>query len=375
MKSYWTNRSVRAFSLIEMIGILAVIAVLASIVLPAMIRHIDVIVANHESAMLQSFDDAMVRSIMRNRYIPGAADWTSRIATELGMSISDVSTNIRHARRVFLIDPNLQVGTNNQGLPYMQTNWPFGSRVTSNGQIIPPTSPRVMILSSLSMNFPDTFVSGVPAPAGDFATIWNWDDTSSVKPGAAGLAAWGGKAEDLKVQRINLSPVFVHLLVSSYPASPNPKGYYSLDGGATNQAPASGGIEGYFIQDTVLSLYVNSGGTINSDSRQVLLRDGSFVCDAGMWRSSIYGDPMPIGIDFAGSMAQFLSASTIAADGGLSASNTALAMTLYVNDYMAWVAAGSKSGGPTHKAVIDAQIDMVSTVLGLLTNAQQVACP
>ena len=84
---------------------------------------------------------------------------------------------------------------------------------------------------------------------------------------------------------------------------------------------------------------------------------------------------MPIGIDFAGAMGQFLATSTIAADGGLNESNTALAATLYLNDYMAWVAAGSKNGGPTHDAVIDAQKNMVTAVQSLLTNAQQVACP
>src|SRR6266542_2765424 len=62
--------SERAFSLIEMIGVLAVIAILAAVLVPALIRQMDKIAGDQESASLKSFGDALLQSILRNRVIP-----------------------------------------------------------------------------------------------------------------------------------------------------------------------------------------------------------------------------------------------------------------------------------------------------------------
>src|SRR6266540_2609307 len=59
----------RAFSLIELIGVLAVIAILAAALVPALIRQMDKIAGDQESAALKSFSDALQQSIMRTRYI------------------------------------------------------------------------------------------------------------------------------------------------------------------------------------------------------------------------------------------------------------------------------------------------------------------
>src|SRR6185436_19112812 len=60
----------RAFSLIELIGVLAVMAILAGVVAPALIRHMDKVAGHQESAALKSFGDALQQSILRARSIP-----------------------------------------------------------------------------------------------------------------------------------------------------------------------------------------------------------------------------------------------------------------------------------------------------------------
>src|SRR5437016_3062066 len=67
----------RAFSLIELIGVLAVIAILAAVLVPALIRQLDKIAGDQESAALKSFGGALQASIMRltpahpaNHYVP-----------------------------------------------------------------------------------------------------------------------------------------------------------------------------------------------------------------------------------------------------------------------------------------------------------------
>src|SRR5438309_7273336 len=85
----------RAFSLIELIGVLAVIAILAAVLAPSLIRQMDRIAGEQESAALKSLSDALQQSVLRKRYIPGASDWATNIATELGVEVASVTANSR----------------------------------------------------------------------------------------------------------------------------------------------------------------------------------------------------------------------------------------------------------------------------------------
>ena len=346
-----------AFTLIEVIGVLALIAIAAALVLPMLVRQIDKSVSDQEIATLQSFGNALPQSIMRTRDIPGPADWMTNIAAELGMNVSDVKTNARNNARFMLIDPNLRIGDTNSGLPYTQSNWWFGSRCSNSvGTVVAPYTPRVMILSSLGIPFPNTLSSGVPSTPSDFTNIWNWDDTSAAVPATTALATWTGKAEDLKVQRINLSPIFVDLVLSTYASAAN--GFYSMDCASTNPAPYTNGIEGFFIQNTLLGLF-RSSSPATLDSQQVLVHDASFVFESGIWKGSIVGGYMPGGFDLAGAVAQFLVAPTN--------SNAAFTdqpyrivrdMTNYMGAYNAWATAGYPS----------AQKPLLISIQGTLTN-------
>src|SRR6266568_5854032 len=148
------SRRHRAFSLIEMIGVLAVIAILAAALAPSLVRQMDKTAGDQESAALKSFGDALQQSIMRNRYIPSATDWASTVATELGVDTTAVTDSPRRQQRFFLIDPNLTIA--GAGLPYTQT---------SAGSASKPVSPRVMILSSVGTALPAGVVSGTTTAA------------------------------------------------------------------------------------------------------------------------------------------------------------------------------------------------------------------
>ncbi len=263
------KRSRQAMSLLELVGVLAIMAILASLLLPALLKQIDKATADQEIANLQAFSDAMQRSVMRNRYIPGAVDWATNIAAELGWNVLDVQNNPRRNQRYFLIDP---VFASSVTLPYSQGLFGLTNQ---------PSSARVILLSSLGQPLP-AMNNGVPAFPGDFSNIWNSVDGRV--PFATLFSGWRGSGADLMIKRVNLSQLFSRLLLTCF-ASTN-YCYYSIDNNLNPYTlTSSNWIDGYFIQNSVFGLY--SGATNNIDSQQILIRDSSFVYYQNGWRSPL----------------------------------------------------------------------------------------
>ena len=263
----------RAMTLIEIIGVLAVLAILAAIILPALIKQTDKAVADQETARLQSFGDALQRNILRNRRIPGPAglDWATNIAAEVGLDISSVTNNVRRQPRVFLVDTT---GFGSLTLPYFQDN---------SGTALPP-NPRLMIVSSLGKAMPTNLVSG-GLSSGDFSNLWS--AASGTVPTSGAWAGWKGNPNDITVQRVSLSPLFVNLWLSTYNSSWDC--YYSIDSNAMSP-PIGGWTNSCFLQNSVLNLYFTNVTVANGltlDSQQILIADGSFVFYGNEWRRSI----------------------------------------------------------------------------------------
>jgi len=357
MRNYKRNDWACGFSLIEMIGVLAVLAILAAVLAPVLIRRMDRIAGEQERASLESFDTALKQSIRRTRYIPSNADWVATIAKQLDVNPSNVATNGRRQPRFLFIDPDFQIGTNGSGLPYNQSNWIStagafsGSRVVVNGLLRPPLNPRLLILSSIG----DRISNAVITTSTDFNAVWNWNDASETPPAPY---AYLNKGTDLKVQRVNLSSLFVRLLLTTYDSA-GPGGT-SIDWAGTNDVLAATGVDGYFIQNSILGLFKHSG---ELDSQQILTRDSSFVYNQNVWRGSIAGGFFLGGLDIGSVVEKFLAAPYNSRaeytnrQQGIIVSN----MMLYMDAYRAWASAGFPSGS-LRNAATASQGDMVLSV-------------
>jgi type II secretory pathway pseudopilin PulG len=268
-----------------LIGVITVIAILAAAALLATVRHMDVLVRQQEATTLTSFANTLQQSVLASRTIPDQTNWYSVIAANLGMSTSDVLYNVHqqaHAQqRVFLIDPSLQIGSGGSpALPYVQTN--FISSTAGSPML--PVSPRIMIVSSLGGTLPmSSGVFGTTAN-GYFNHLWNAVDRTI--PSDTAWTGWTGSPDDVVVQRINLAPLFVRLVLGNYNLGTGTQGYYLFDAPSSAVPRAVTYVDGYFIRGTVLALY-NGAYATNLDTQLVLNQDSSFVFEQGVWRNTL----------------------------------------------------------------------------------------
>src|SRR5689334_3602689 len=93
------------FTLIEMIGALAVIAILASLMVPVVIRQIDRAAWNQEVINLGAVSNAVVLQALRNKTVSSGNTWYTDSAAWLNMSPNAIATNARGFSRAFVVDP------------------------------------------------------------------------------------------------------------------------------------------------------------------------------------------------------------------------------------------------------------------------------
>jgi len=344
----------RAFSLLQMIGLLAVISILAAALAPSFVRQMDKTAGDQESAALKAFGDALQQSIMRQRYIPGTVnwDWATNIARELGLDVASVTNSPRKQPRFFLIDPRLSIA--GAGLPYRQTN--NGATVVAN--------PRVMLASSIGKSLPGS-IGGGSLSTNDFNALWNWNDASSALPSTSfSWTGWSG-SDDLRVQRIDLSSLFVRLLLSTYASIGIPG--YSIDQGST--VPLTSGAVLYFstnsisfIQNSVLTLYGSAGAM---DSQQILIQNSAFLYYLDRWHGSVSGAAFVAGVDIAAVVDQYMSAyPNVRAQNGTNQQAVVVqSMISFMDAYSTWAASGfpySSGAAPTY--LLNARSAMMTAV-------------
>ena len=370
----------RAFTLIELVGTLAVLAILAATLLPVLVSRTDKAVADQEKATLQTFATALQNNILRNRYIPGSNDWAANLAIEVGANVASVSTNAVLLPRYYLIDPALQIGTNAAGtLPYAQSN--LFKAIAATGQMAPPASPRLMIVSSTATRLPATIISGSGTPSSTvFSNLWNWSGNSATPP-AGWPANWNNRGYDLQVQRINLAPLFVHLMLNNYPFNASVLGQYAIDQLATNQAfsnPANtNDVDAYFLQNTLLGLVQDSASGGALQSNQLLNRDATYYYVQGVWRARImFSLPnsatnwmaMAMGALFQSTTSVFMQSITNSqAQAGATPTLVVSAMTNFMSAYVSWSNAGFPMSGTLYNNASTTQ-DTMATLLGNLAN-------
>jgi prepilin-type N-terminal cleavage/methylation domain-containing protein len=313
-----------AFTLIEMIAVLSVIAILVAAVVPPIIRRVDRATWMKETEDMKAIADSYTQYVVRTKIVPGTNTWATAIAGQMSLASSSITTNSRRIARAFLVDPSYVIGGSVAGQPYTQT---------SNG-VAKPTSARVIFVSSLARALP--IATGVPSSP-EFNAIWN--TAEGAKP--ATWTNWAGTGEDLRIKRLNLEPLFYQLILVNHSSDTNVVPSYSIDNSGTAVVPAGAiGLDKYFLDSTTVGLHDKTGAV---QIRQLLKRSISYMFEADAWRGQVQGDQQShsaSGSDFYNHAVTFLSPQNNNPWGehaqGASQWGVMIAMYTFMFDYTYW---------------------------------------
>jgi prepilin-type N-terminal cleavage/methylation domain-containing protein len=175
------RRAAAGFTLIEVIGVLAIMAILASVVVPNALRAIDRTAASAEVQTMGNLGQEVKYYLRDKGMAPTAANWSTALAGYADLSPTAVATNPRHQARVYLVDPAAS------------------------------PAPRVILLSSLRPGLRLPTAAAI-ASAAAFQEIWQTADGSVPTSASwAGWNAWGavaGSGGFLVIERVNLASVY-----------------------------------------------------------------------------------------------------------------------------------------------------------------------
>lgn len=172
-------RQVTAFTLVEMIGVMAVMTILAGVLTPNILRTIERTAVRAEADNLRVLGDQIKLYLRDNATMPTTVlppttpNWTSQLAFYSSLNANDIYTNKRQMNRLYVPDP-----------------------VVANQ--------RTMVLSSMRTGVALPSAASISA---NFTAIWNTPDGNV--PGVAGWGAWNANnIEFLVIERVNLAAVY-----------------------------------------------------------------------------------------------------------------------------------------------------------------------
>lgn len=181
------GRDTAAFTLIEMIGVLAIMSILASVIVPNVLRSMDRAAVMAEETTLANLGDQTKLYLRVNGVAPTPANWTTAIGSLADIAPVDIATNKRAIARSYITDPAAT-----------------------------PT-PRVLILSSMRAGLALP-VAGNITTAAQFQNLWQTADKAI--PSTASWGGWStwsavtGSGEYLVIERVNLASVYATDLAS-----------------------------------------------------------------------------------------------------------------------------------------------------------------
>ncbi|MBL9134257.1 MAG: type II secretion system protein [Verrucomicrobiales bacterium] len=275
----------RAFTLIEMIGVLTLVAILAAVFTPSLAQQLSRANASKEESMLTTLTDGLLASIAAQQSIPGPNTWVSRVASMTGLASNEVARtrpSDASTARIYLIHPNFS--------PCLGASPGVSDPIWSQSSTgaVTVAEARIMILSVHKPGLALPVSSGAASSAAAFDAIWNWTyDPTTDAPPSGWPSNWNGNGEYLHVGRINLMSNFQRATFSNS-GYPDALPFISAGSSSIAVLDAAHAFEGFYLNGTLLRLYEhNPEDTTEGDLNLSHTVQGpvNFVYDGEHWSS------------------------------------------------------------------------------------------
>ncbi len=177
----WTDRQWKGFSLLEVIGVLSIIAILSAVMAPNVVRSIDRVAVRSEGENLEVLGEQIKLRLRDTGSIPSPSSWATDLADYSDLNQEEIEKNRRFMIRSYIRD-------------------------TSEAPVV-----RVLILSSMrdGLDLPSEGDLG----ASGFDDVWNTQNGDV--PSSSSWSGWGSWAsvdraeEYLLIERVNLQSIYL----------------------------------------------------------------------------------------------------------------------------------------------------------------------
>ncbi len=269
------------FTLIEMIGVVALVAIMAAIITPNLARKISSSAGEREDKMLEVLGEGVMSYIRTYQVIPGANSWITNVAAVTGLSSNEVRrVNVSDAAsaRVYLVNFAFQPSTASGG-GFADPVW---TQTAAGATTV--TSPRILIISTHKSSLTLPVTSGRAASQAAFDAIWDWTfDPATKAPPGGWPSAWSGNGEYLHVERVNLTPHFRRVVINNL-EYPDTSPYYQVGTATMTLFSSAATLDRYFLDSSFLRFYKDDANGNDLDLSYSLNGTANFIYENDAWR-------------------------------------------------------------------------------------------
>lgn len=317
------------FSLIELIGVLAVLAIAISVTTESVLSRVSFALRRSEEAELSRIATGVQRMVRENHQLPSPSDWVNQAAQTLASPTSMLRTNPSGSERLWIPDPGWRVAENGSDRGYRQ-----GAYGTPR-----PENVRALLLSSVDGDRVD--------PANLEFESW-WENGSQGVP-ASGNGRGGGRDDGILVERIGFAPLFHRIILNNL--SMDLPARWAVDRIEEGGVCAPGKRhEAHYIETSRL-LLIDSEGAIQE---VVLVEEStSWAFLEGRWHRSLGQAPGATWTEVSRIPSDLMELPTFS---GVEPREIADAMYDFMGAYLRWSADGYRISGitPSHRRVTEA---------------------